>query len=272
MESITEQDNMLKVIPIMHAKPHAVTWLCQLLFRTISVKFWPNPLIPGTRIKYTDEERPIKKAAKTRVKNFMRENLHISVFCPQKQPTGGMFKIFATDESRKTVASLIEDDTLRESFMDIHLMLCALVRAANSQRSRIDVNVYNEVATTCYLQIVRDFEWAYVSESIHQVLAHAGDLIEENGGLGLGDGSEEGGERAIKEVRYWEEHGARKDTVAHNVLDTFNHMIQHSSPLLHPVDEAVSRFRRYKKAIPKGGKEIDSLVRMLFVDGEIEQE
>ena len=49
-------------------------------------------------------------------------------------------------------------------------------------------------------------------------------------------------------------------------------MIQHSSPLLHPVDKAVSRFRRYKKAIPKGGKEIDSLVRMLFVDGEIEQE
>ena len=104
------------------------------------------------------------------------------------------------------------------------------------------------------------------------MLAQAGVLIEENNGLGLGDGSEEGGERLIKEVRYWEEHGARKDTVSHNVLDTFNHMIQHSSPLLHPVDEAVNRFRQCKKKVPKGGEEIDSVVRMLFLDGEIEQE
>ena len=264
---------MLKVLPVMHAKPHAVTWLCELLYRKLStVEFWPNPLIPGTRQRYTAEEKPLRKAAETRVKHFMKDNLGIHVFNPNTQATGKMFKIFATDESRLKVASLIEDEEVRQSFMDIHLMLCALIRVANSQRSLIDVDFYNDVATTCYLQIVRDFEWAYVSESIHQVLAHAGDLIEENEGLGLGDGSEEGGERLVKEVRYWEKHGARKDSISHNVLDTYNHMIGYTSVLLHPVDEAVNRFKRSKKAIPRGGDEIDSLVRMLFLDGEVEKE
>ena len=256
----------------MHAKPHAVIWLCQLLYRLISIKFWIDPLIPGTRQRYTPEEKTAKAAAKTRVKNFVKDEIHISVFVANKQPTGGMFKMFATDASRKKLATLIEDEELRESFMDIHMMLCALVRAANSQRDRIDVEFFNEVATICYLQIIKDFEWAYVSESIHQVLAHAGDLMEENGGRGLGDGSDEGGERLIKEVRYWEEHGARKDSISHNVLDTFNHMVQYTSVLLHPIDEAVARLERAKKKIPRGNEEINTLVEALFVNGETPRE
>ena len=263
---------MLKVLPIMHAKPHAVTWLCELLYRQISIKAWINPLIPGTRKEYTPEERKAKAAAKTRVKHFVRDEIHISVFTPNKQPTGNMFKMFATDESRKKVATLIEDEEQRESFMDIHLMLCALVRAANSQRDKIDVEFFNEVATICYLQIVKDFEWANVSESIHQVLAHAGDLMEENGGRGLGDCSDEGGERLIKEVRYWEEHGARKDSISHNILDTFNHMFQFTSVLLHPIDEMMARLERAKRKIPRGNEEINTLVEALFVNGETPRE
>ena len=268
-EPITTAAGMLKVLPIMHAKIHAIDYLCDLLRRIISgVEFWFNPLMQDQR-SYTPEESVNLKEAKTIVKEYVKANLGISVFIPNKQCTGNMFKTAAVDEARRKMASLIDDDVKRQSFLDIHLMLCAIVRVGNSQRSLIDFEFYREVATECYLKIVEDFPWAQVPESIHQVLAHLPDLVDDNGGYGLGNGSDEALERVNKEMRYWEARGSRTDSVQHNILDTFNHIWQYSSGLLPPLDKRMKMRNRAKRVIPSGSEDIDSLVRMMFLDGTI---
>ena len=269
-EAITEVEETIKVLPIMHAKIHAVDWLSDLLRRIISdVELWYNPLIQGQR-HYTPEENVDLAEAKSIVKEHMMTKLGISVFDGKSMTTGNKFNVAATDRGREKMASLIDyDDDKRQAFLDIHLMLCAVVRVGNSQRSLIDVEVYKEVATECYLKIVEAFPWAQVPESIHQVLAHVADLVEDNGGYGLGNGCDGACERVIKEMRYWEVRGSRTDSPEHNLLDTFNHMWQYSSPLLHPIDKRMKERNRAKKVVPGSNEEIESLVRMMFISGDI---
>ena len=271
--AVTTVGETLRVLPIMHAKIHTVDYMCDLLRRIISgVEFWFNSLIPNQR-SYTPEEKVELEEAKAIVKDHVSTQLGISVFNPNKMATGNMFKVSATDEGRRKMASLIDyDEDKRQSFLDIHLMLCAIVRVGNSQKSLIDVEVYKEVATECYLKIVEDFPWVQVPESIHQVLAHVADLVEDNGGCGLGNGSDEACERVIKEMRFWEERGSRTDSAEHNLLDTYNHMWQYSSPLLLPLDKRMKQRNRAKKVIPTDNEEIDSLVQMMFISGEIPPE
>ena len=74
----------------------------------------------------------------------------------------------------------------RETWESIHLQLCAVTIVMRSQRSEIEVDLYKEICTDVYLKIVEEFNWAQIPQSIHQVLAHAGQLMEENGDMGLG--------------------------------------------------------------------------------------
>ena len=66
------------------------------------------------------------------------------------------------------------------------------------------------------MRIVKTFPWAAISPSVHRILAHSWEVIEMNGGYGLGDVSEEGLEALNKLIRQMRSHGARKDSTVHN--------------------------------------------------------
>ena len=47
--------------------------------------------------------------------------------------TGSRFHRFSTNAARDILASLINDESAREPFKEVHLHLCAIVRVLNSQ-------------------------------------------------------------------------------------------------------------------------------------------
>ena len=57
------------------------------------------------------------------------------------------------------------------------------------------------------------FQLSAISSSVHRILAHSWEVIEMNGGFGLGDVSEEGLEALnIQQTYSMRNHGARKNS------------------------------------------------------------
>ena len=140
-------------------------------------------------------------------------------------PTGGMFHIISEDSARQFITGLIrvkgDEDRVRvgeeategagdeedadidyreeedreekqQAFAEIFCNLCALVKVLNSYNTRIDVARYKEMSVDTYRLIRLHFSWAQVPESLHRVLGHAWERIQQHGSYGLGSESEEG--------------------------------------------------------------------------------
>ena len=268
--SITEEAEVIRTIPILHAKIHCMDWLFELLVRQNSVKKCITNFTtgkeartygPGEKKKMEDEEKELK----TRV----LERLQLNISSPDQMSTGNAFKTFAEEDSREFLTSLLRDDAdkvdeKREAYSDIAMMLCGICKAANSQHHKIDVEYYSYVCTQLNLLILDTFPWVILPESIHRLITHSAELIEANDGLGLGGTSEEGIEGMIKWVRYHRQHGARTDSVFHNLTDVFNHLVQGSSPLLARLDSDKKRRKRNPRVF-KDPEDIDDFVESLFL-------
>ena len=80
-----------------------------------------------------------------------------------------------------------------------------------------------------YQLIVETFPWASINPTLHKVLAHSAQLIEQfNGGRGLKSFSEEGLEACHKYIRRYREQLARKISFEANLKDVFLRLISQS--------------------------------------------
>ena len=137
--------------------------------------------------------------------------------------TGKAFVKFSSDTSRAFFVSLVEEGE-REALDTVLLGLCATVKVINSQKRSVNVEKLRELTLKVYLALVNGFPWAVVSPSVHRILAHSWEVVELNGGYGLGDQSEEGLEALNKLIRQMRARGARKDSTVNNFRDTYNHL------------------------------------------------
>ena len=275
-ESISDLD-WIRQIPVMHAPIHVMEWLCELLYRIMAydkgVKHWVCPFIPGPKEtrEYTKEQHKELDAAKQAVKDAAYDRLRITIFDPAKMSTGNMFKMFKHDKSRELMSELITDDDeeeqkrKRDAWESIHLQLCAVTIVMRSQRSEIEVDLYKEICTDVYLKIVEEFNWAQIPQSIHQVLAHAGQLMEENGDMGLGWKEESRVEGSHGQHKHFLLKGGRKTNPYDCMKDSLNKMCNATSPRMTPFHRQIGPRR---KATRKEGKgKLWDLVNSLFKSG-----
>ena len=114
------------------------------------------------------------------------------------------------------------------------------------------------------MKIIELFPWAAISPSVYRILAHSWEVMELNGGHGLGDIGEEGLEANKKRIRNLREHGSRKVCTENNFLDTFNHLWDRSRPTIVEMERLIPR-RKQKITI---SREIEALVESLFLEEE----
>ena len=79
------------------------------------------------------------------------------------------------------------EDDVKEAFNLILLGLAATVKVLNSQKRRVNVQKLQKLTTEVHILLVTSFPWVVISPSVHRILAHSWEVIELNGGYGLGD-------------------------------------------------------------------------------------
>jgi hypothetical protein len=252
--------NLASVIPVCHAKIHTFDWVVnRLMVKMNSHQKWHSVTNP---VRYTVEEKSEEKNARESLKESIKSSLGINIGDAKDMVTGNKFKAFSSDESREVLTNLIKEESAKESFREIHLGLCAIIRVLNSQHRSINLSLYKDLCTSVNLKICESFPWAIVSPSIHRVLAHSWEKIEINDLKGLGSESEEASEAQNKFIRYLRNHGARKSSTEFNFQDTWTHLWRRSSPLVIELDR--EKRKRGTKLIVQN--EIDTLVETLFTD------
>ena len=117
-----------------------------------------------------------------------------------------------------------------------------------------------------YRNIMDTFPWVVISPSIHRILAHSWEVMQLNGGYGLGRISEERQEALNKFIREFQCSGARKDSTVHNFTDTYNHMWDRSRPSIIKLDRKIQR-RAHKLLVMT---EIETLIDSLFLKENME--
>ena len=167
-------------------------------------------------MRYEKEETEDYKKMWEELKELIYQSLAINIGNPGDMVTGKSFVKFASDSSRAFFVSLV-DEMEKEDLNMILLGLCAAVKVINSQKRRVNVEKLRTLTQDVNLRIVTTFPWAAISPSVHRILAHSWEVIEMNGGFGLGDVSEEGLEALNKLIRQMRTRGARKDSTEHNM-------------------------------------------------------
>ncbi len=114
----------------------------------------------------------------------------------------------------------------------LHENYSLILRLISSKAEKIDIQAFKKLCSETYLHQVQAFPWATVPQSIHRILAHAAEAIQQNGGFGLGALSEEGLEATHKLVRRFRALLSRKTSLEDNLYDVFKHLWVRSDPVI----------------------------------------
>ena len=225
----------LNVIPVLHAKIRLLEWFLQLLYRIVGkVQKW------GVGIKIGEAGKKRLEQAKTRVQKILEEKIGIRVDQPDPYGRGGSTNTgnlavrFFSESARDAVVSVLPPD-LRDRYTETlkgtHQRLSIILRVLSSKRA-IETDAFGQFCLDTYLFIIRSIPWARISPSLHRVLAHSAEKIALNGGVGIGELSEEPLESSNKLVRRYRERLARKTNLRDNLIDVFSRLWARSDPVI----------------------------------------
>ena len=99
-----------------------------------------------------------------------------------------------------------------------------------SSKERVDVEKFKHFCTDLYVYLLESFKcvtnkhlpgpWISITPSLHKVLTHSWELIENNDGYGLGSLDESGLEGCNKILRHVRTNLSRKQSQKSNLVDT----------------------------------------------------
>ena len=179
---ITSSD-LTKNIPVCHAKIRTFEFVMELLIRYLSHRKWYTPT---NGVKYSKEENKLYEDKRKWLQDNLLGELAINIGNAGEMVTGRAFQQFSSDQARQHLCSLVEDD-VKEAFNLILLGLAATVKVLNSQKRRVNFQKLQKLTTEVHILLVTSFPWVVISPSVHRILAHSWEVIELNGGYGLGD-------------------------------------------------------------------------------------
>ena len=261
---ITSDQDVTKNIPVCHSKIRAFEWSIEFVTRLLSHQKWSTQTKP---VRYTEEEKQSYKDARQKLKEDLYHGVALNIGNAGDMVTGPAFKNFSSDTSRNFIVTLVPED-VREAVGQILLGLCAAVKVINSQTTKLNIDKMRLLTQDVNKKIVETFPWAVISPSVHRILGHAWEVIQQNDSFGLGGLGEEGLEALNKNIRETRNHGARKISTEENMTDSFNHLWDRSRPTIAEMERVIKR-RPAKLVI---AREIEALVESLFLEETESQE
>ena len=265
-EPIAKESDLTRIIPALHSKIQGLRWILNLLRKIKGIKRWHHASKPA---RYNKDEKETDINAWKVIIEKVRQEFGINISDPARMLEGNMFRKLSSDEARRILSDMIEDETDKEHFIEVHLNVCVAIRVINAQRKKISVDEFKLFCEETNLKIIQYFPWAVISPSVHRLLAHSWEVIEGNDGFPLGSESEEGLESNNKFVRALRREGARKTSTEDNFKDTFQHLWLKSSPLLFAIEKEKAKRRKERKMKASVNGEIDTLVASFFEEEDI---
>ena len=146
---------------------------------------------------------------------------------------GNIAKAFFSEKCRKLLPQLVK---VREQLLVInklHLNMNVILRIASTKKHKIDIIKFRMLCNDTYIHILTNLKWVDLTPTVHKVLAHAPELIENNLCMGVGNLSEEGLEACHKIMRRFRTSWTLQTNDDANIKDLIKKMWLVSDPLFY---------------------------------------
>ena len=124
--------------------------------------------------------------------------------------------------------------------LELHHQLSLILRVISCTR-QIDTNKFSKHCHETTQTLAVKFPWVRLCDTLHGSIQHSAELIEMNGGLGLGWYSEEGLEANNKDIRRYLEQLSRKCDSNSQIMDVHHRLLERSDPYLIHVTSSLMR-------------------------------
>ena len=237
---MVETLEVCNVISPLHCRLRSFTWITTLMMRFDAGKTkYREHIDDDAKKRFADIEKKYRDRSRIDLKKPM--------FLPKQgsgtSDTGDNSRWFFAEENREKILDKLlsvavkppegateeeikayEELDKKQKHFKKHIRkvirnLSVILNIINSDK-HVRVQEYAKFCTKTALYVRKNLPWVEFSNTVHQILAHSAQLIEENEGRGLLSKSEESSESTHKFVKYFREHGARKMNVFYNILDT----------------------------------------------------
>ena len=220
----TSEENILSASPL-HGYLRVFSWFMQLIYHLRAGEMNWSP--SSAKIRHSMEF----------TREFLWEKIKIRIDYPTSQggttSTGNVVRTCFQREINNNKDFLYWIATLIPNHCQLHVTtiytnLSVILRIFNSDE-RIDNEKFSTLCKETYLLILIAFPWASITPTLHKVLAHSPQIIEEyNEGRSMKSFSEEGLEACHKYIRHFREQLARKTSFEANIQDIFTRLIAQS--------------------------------------------
>ena len=225
----TSDKDILSASPL-HAYLRSFSWFLTLI----------SHLQTGHTHRWAPSSKKVTDARKL-ITSLIDEKLNISIDQPSAQggtsTTGNIVRqCFRRGDDDKEdflywILTFVPSEA-KTHVATIYNNLGAILRVLNSSR-KIDTRLLETVCKETYEIIIQHFPWANISPTVHKVLAHTPQVINEyNDGFGLENLSEEGLEASNKLIRRYRERLSRKFCFEDELSDIFIRLLSQSDPIL----------------------------------------
>ena len=231
-QRVLADTEILKQFPITHAYINILRHFLNVIYRI-------NANVRKMDKRYTEDEKLNIANAKNEFRINAKKSLHMKLDQPDaygrggSTNTAGMARRFFRPNNRQKLLDLIYGTREeKKAFAILHKKFSVILRLISSKKKQIDFMSLEKYNLDTYQFLLESFGWATVPGVVHHVLAHSAERIKLNGGLGLGEWSEEGLETIHKLVRRFREMLARKTSLKDNLTDVAKHLLIRSDPIV----------------------------------------
>ena len=236
-------------ICITHSYINGTTWFLKLLYRCYSdYTCW---------IEYSDTRGDSVRNAKTYVLNKIEANhgliLDQCALATAKtgtSTTGGQGRRFFSEEVLQTLLDIIPKK-YEENLLLLHKQLSIILRIV-SFNGQINVDIYDQLCQDFSMNLINNFPFALLNDTLHATVHHSPELIRDNEGYSLGALSEEGLEGNNKDIRNYLSRFCRKTSMINQVTDVMNRLLERSDP---KISNKIKKQRSQKRCTECGSTE-----------------
>lgn len=173
-----------------------------------------------------DSDKALQKETKIKVIDDVRSEMHLLVDIPKpgrgSTNDGNTARKFFKHPSLASNVTGVDENFIKR--LGVILRTMSSGYAINVEAFR----TYTFDTAKLYVQL---YPWYYMPSSVHKILIHGADIIQ-NAVLPIGMMSEEALESRNKDFRYVREHHTRKMSRKQTMEDLFHHLLLSSDPLI----------------------------------------
>jgi hypothetical protein len=200
---LTDQESIILNARPLHGRCRAHSWSEFLTYRLAA----KPPVLKWQSGHLTDSERDRVEDSRRNCIAILKDETGILFDTPTSRggttDTGNSAWRYFSYEVLPVLKSLVPE-RYREHYSFVLHSLAVFLRVITTTH-KVDTVKFRDDCIQLYLYILTHFGWARVSESLHEFLGHGWELMQLNGGFGLGNLIEQGSEGDIlhKYLRIW---------------------------------------------------------------------